>query len=166
MLVKELKELSNLSEDLGKNLNLIQGAGGNTSVKIDEVLWVKASGYWLSDALALDKETIKAISYRSLYPDHVVFLGPGPMTVVNMEKANKLVSNDIGKHNAVVIENIGVIVHQASSENIDGMLHCLANTLLRVQPNEKLSYLSEQDELELLDWNAEEYRQSIQKKRV
>ena len=42
----------------------------------------------------------------------------------------------------------------------------LANTLLRVQPNEKLSYLSEQDELELLDWNAEEYRQSIQKKRV
>jgi len=30
----------------------------------------------------------------------------------------------------------------------------------------KLSYLSEQDELELLDWNAEEYRQSIQKKRV
>ena len=342
MLVKELKELSNLSEDLGKNLNLIQGAGGNTSVKIDEVLWVKASGYWLSDAnkknifvpvnykgiienlensnndpviaevinkneigelrpsiettlhavmpqkyvvhnhsvnsivntiaqsymselkekldgldwgvvkyakpglplteevrkvantgadvivlanhgiviasndidklkkkinevekrlhrplrdikqkiqyekihalisdteyilpkyelvhsLALDKETIKAISYRSLYPDHVVFLGPGPMTVVNMEKANKLVSNDIGKHNTVVIENIGVIVHQASSENIDGMLHCLANTLLRVQPNEKLSYLSEQDELELLDWNAEEYRQSIQKKRV
>ena len=82
MLAEELKKLSNLSEDLGKNLNLIQGAGGNTSVKID------------------------------------------------------------------------------------GMLHCLANTLLRVQPNEKLSYLSEQDELELLDWNAEEYRQSIQKKRV
>ena len=272
MLTEELKKLSHLSEYLGKNLNLIQGAGGNTSVKIDGVLWVKASGYWLSDAnqknifvpvnhkgiierlenrdndpvtaeviktdgmeglrpsiettlhavmpqkyvahthsvntivntiaqsyiseleeklggldwgivqyakpglplaeevrkvantgadvivlanhgiviasndvdklkkkinevekrlhrplreiekriqyekihslisdteyilpkyelvhsLALDKETIKAISYRSLYPDHVVFFGPGPRTVVNMEKANKLVSSDIG----------------------------------------------------------------------
>ena len=50
MLAEELKKLSNLSEDLGKNLNLIQGAGGNTSVKVDGVLWVKASGYWLSDA--------------------------------------------------------------------------------------------------------------------
>ena len=50
MLAEELKKLSNLSEDIGKNLNLIQGAGGNSSVKIDEVLWVKASGYWLSDA--------------------------------------------------------------------------------------------------------------------
>jgi len=88
------------------------------------------------------------------------------MTVVNMEKVKKFISSDVNNHNTIVIENIGVIVHQASSENIDGMLHCLANTLLRVQPNEKLSYLSEQDELELLDWNAEEYRQSIQKKRV
>ena len=122
--------------------------------------------YELVHSLALDKELIKSISYRSLYPDHVVFLGPGPMTVVNMEKAKKLVSTDISKYNTIVIENIGVIVRQASSENIDGMLHCLTNTLLRVQPNEKLSYLSEQDELELLDWNAEEYRQSIQKKRV
>ena len=50
MLDEELKKLSNLSEDIGKNLNLIQGAGGNSSVKIDKVLWVKASGYWLSDA--------------------------------------------------------------------------------------------------------------------
>ena len=50
MLTEELKKLSNVSEYLGKNLDLIQGAGGNTSVKINDVLWVKASGYWLSDA--------------------------------------------------------------------------------------------------------------------
>ena len=50
MLVEELKKLSNLSENLGKNLDFIQGAGGNTSVKINETLWIKASGCWLSDA--------------------------------------------------------------------------------------------------------------------
>ena len=43
MLAEELKKLSNVSEYLGKNLDLIQGAGGNTSVKINDVLWVKAS---------------------------------------------------------------------------------------------------------------------------
>ena len=342
MLPEELKKLSHLSEYLGKNLNLIQGAGGNTSVKINGVLWVKASGYWLSaankknifvpvnhkgiierlenrendpvtaeiintdkteglrpsiettlhavmpqkyvvhthsvnsivntiaqsylseleekldgldwgivkyakpglplteevrkvantgadvivlanhgivgasndvdklfkkinevekrlhrpsrtiekrieyekihslicdteyilpkyelaHALALDEEIIKLISYRSFYPDHVIFLGPGPMTLVNMEKAQKFVYFDNDKYKTIVIENVGVIVHRTSSENIDGMLHCLANTLLRIHKNEKLNYLSEQDELDLLGWDAEKYRQSIQKNRI
>jgi len=38
------------SEEIGNNLDLIQGAGGNTSLKNDEILWVKASGCWLRDA--------------------------------------------------------------------------------------------------------------------
>ena len=35
---------------MGNNIDWIQGAGGNTSVKENSILWVKASGYWLSDA--------------------------------------------------------------------------------------------------------------------
>lgn len=342
VLAEELKRLSDLSEDLGKNLDLIQGAGGNTSVKVNEVLWVKASGYWLSDAnkenifipvnyqgiidrlghgsndpitseviymaemkglrpsiettlhavmpkkyvvhthsvnciantiaqsykseleakldglnwglveyakpglaltegvrkiantgadvivlanhgiviasndidklykkiseieqrlhrplrtikkrieydnihslitdteyilpkyelahtLALDVEIIKFISYRSLYPDHVVFLGPGPMTLMSIEKAKKFISSNNDRYKTIVIENVGVIIHKTASENIDEMLHCLANTLLRVPKNEKLYYLSEQDELDLLNWDAEKYRQLIQKNRA
>ena len=88
------------------------------------------------------------------------------MKVVNIEKMNQFISSYDDKYKTIVIKNIGVVVHKESSKNIDGMLHCLANTLLRIRQNEKLNYLSEQDELELLDWNAEEYRQSIQKKRV
>ena len=48
---EDLRKLSNLSQDIGNDLNLIQGAGGNTSVKINDALWVKASGCWLRDAL-------------------------------------------------------------------------------------------------------------------
>ena len=33
-----------------RNILLVQGAGGNSSVKQDDVLWVKASGAWLSEA--------------------------------------------------------------------------------------------------------------------
>lgn len=39
-----------LSAKIGENLDLVQGAGGNTSFKDGEILWVKASGCWLSDA--------------------------------------------------------------------------------------------------------------------
>lgn len=35
---------------LGENRFLIQGPGGNTSVKDDGVLWVKASGVWMAQA--------------------------------------------------------------------------------------------------------------------
>ena len=46
----DLDELRALSQRIGSNLTLVQGSGGNTSVKDDDVLWVKASGTWLSDA--------------------------------------------------------------------------------------------------------------------
>lgn len=46
----DLNELRALSQRIGSNLTLVQGSGGNTSVKDDDVLWVKASGTWLTDA--------------------------------------------------------------------------------------------------------------------
>ena len=38
------------SARIGADPALVQGAGGNTSLKRDGVLWVKASGTWLRDA--------------------------------------------------------------------------------------------------------------------
>ena len=48
------QEFINLSEKYGRDSALIQGAGGNTSLKENGVLWVKASGCWLSDAIKND----------------------------------------------------------------------------------------------------------------
>ena len=42
--------LKKISLRIGKQLDLVQGAGGNISLKDDNTLWVKASGYWLADA--------------------------------------------------------------------------------------------------------------------
>ena len=49
--MNDLMALARVSAELGRNRLLIQAAGGNTSVKIDDVLWVKASGRWLAKAL-------------------------------------------------------------------------------------------------------------------
>lgn len=46
----ELRALVRVSQDIGRDIELVQGAGGNTSAKLDGVLWVKASGTWLADA--------------------------------------------------------------------------------------------------------------------
>jgi rhamnose utilization protein RhaD (predicted bifunctional aldolase and dehydrogenase) len=45
-----LQELRALSARLGRDPLLVQAAGGNTSLKRDGVMWIKASGTWLCDA--------------------------------------------------------------------------------------------------------------------
>lgn len=47
-------ELRSISASLGADPLLVQGAGGNTSIKIDGTMWIKASGTWLSDAARKD----------------------------------------------------------------------------------------------------------------
>jgi rhamnose utilization protein RhaD (predicted bifunctional aldolase and dehydrogenase) len=55
-----LNDLRRMSARVGKNILLVQGAGGNSSVKLGDVLWVKASGTWLADAE--DKDIFVPIS--------------------------------------------------------------------------------------------------------
>ncbi|MAZ16764.1 MAG: aldolase [Ahrensia sp.] len=46
----ELDALRAMSARVGGDPLLIQGAGGNTSIKIGDTLWIKASGRWLAEA--------------------------------------------------------------------------------------------------------------------
>lgn len=45
-----LQELRQITAEIGRDSLLTQGAGGNTSIKCGDVLWVKASGAWMRDA--------------------------------------------------------------------------------------------------------------------
>jgi rhamnose utilization protein RhaD (predicted bifunctional aldolase and dehydrogenase) len=51
---RELNALRELSARLGGNPLLVQASTGNTSVKIGNTLWIKASGKWFTDAGADD----------------------------------------------------------------------------------------------------------------
>lgn len=50
----ELESLRRLSARIGADPLLVQAAGGNTSIKQDGVMWIKASGTWLRDAVIKD----------------------------------------------------------------------------------------------------------------
>jgi ribulose-5-phosphate 4-epimerase/fuculose-1-phosphate aldolase len=46
----ELAKLRELSARIGEDPLLTQASTGNTSIKLDDVLWIKASGRWLANA--------------------------------------------------------------------------------------------------------------------
>jgi rhamnose utilization protein RhaD (predicted bifunctional aldolase and dehydrogenase) len=50
----EFAALKKLSAGVGADPLLVQAAGGNTSLKHEGVMWIKASGTWLKDAVARD----------------------------------------------------------------------------------------------------------------
>ena len=47
----ELSSLRELSARIGSNPLLTQASTGNSSIKLDGVLWIKASGKWMADAM-------------------------------------------------------------------------------------------------------------------
>ena len=120
--------------------------------------------YDLVHSIAFDPIAISIAGHRSLYPDHVVFLGEGPMPIMSeeilccffKEKKPRI------EHKAIVIEGVGVIKHRTLSESAEEMLHCLANVLMRIQPGDKVRYLTEREESEISEWDAEKFRKKTQ----
>jgi rhamnose utilization protein RhaD (predicted bifunctional aldolase and dehydrogenase) len=47
----EVASLRDLSARVGSNPLLVQASNGNTSIKLDGILWIKASGKWLAHAM-------------------------------------------------------------------------------------------------------------------
>jgi rhamnose utilization protein RhaD (predicted bifunctional aldolase and dehydrogenase) len=60
----EIAELLSLSARVGRDPLLVQASSGNTSIKLDETLWIKASGKWL--AHALDEEMLLPVPLAAL----------------------------------------------------------------------------------------------------
>ena len=52
--IRELDALRDLTESAGKNPLLAQASTGNSSLKVGDILWIKASGKWMADALRDD----------------------------------------------------------------------------------------------------------------
>jgi rhamnose utilization protein RhaD (predicted bifunctional aldolase and dehydrogenase) len=131
--------------------------------KLLENIEYKIPKHDLCQFLATDKLSLEIVSNPPLYPDHVIFLGPGAIPILSLEKfKNKTLEKSLHSK-VVIIKDFGVVVRHDFSENAEEMLHCLANVLLRIQPNDKLEHLKQSEESELLGWDAEKYRKSIQR---
>ena len=103
---------------------------------------------------ALADPALRPIATRSLYPDHVIFLGRGVPLVQpgeTLPEARAL----------VLVKGVGAMLARNISPSARAMALCLADVLSLLPDGVQVTTLSEADEDALLDWDAERYRQEI-----
>ena len=47
---EEYDQFLKYSKEIGSDATMVHAAGGNTSIKLDDTMWVKASGKWLMNS--------------------------------------------------------------------------------------------------------------------
>jgi len=107
----------------------------------------------LVHTLALDPLRIARACGGSLYPDHVIFLGPAATA-----------SPAHGPTKLHLDPGVGARLAEGTGPSADELALCLALVLERVPAEAKLHYLTAAEEAELLNWDAEQYRQAIARK--
>jgi rhamnose utilization protein RhaD (predicted bifunctional aldolase and dehydrogenase) len=111
--------------------------------------------------LAVDPILYKRVKMDwALYPDHVVFLGHksycyDTLKLLNQEK--KLLPE------LIFVKNVGVFSKATLSIAKLAQLKCYLDVIMRQSKQASLKILSKQEITQLLDWDAEQYRQRFVK---
>ena len=84
------------------------------------------------------------------YPDHVVFLGVAVPTDMTTNAP------------AIAVPGKGVLVRKDAKPAIEPMLRCLGEVFKRVPVGASLKALTTAEIDQLLNWDAEKYRQTLQ----
>ena len=113
-------------------------------------------------AIATDPVSLAAARRGSLYPDHVVFLGPGIIETETRETAADA-ARRAGHPDVpmVIVPGAGVLLHRAATPSALALARCLADVTCRLASEDPIDPLSPAEETQLLNWDAEKYRQSL-----
>lgn len=106
---------------------------------------------WAGESwLACDRTSCARAVAGSYYPDHVVFLGP----------ALPRKDHD-GTPPAIVQNGAGILLRDGATTSQKAMLRCLSDLLSRVPSDWTMEAIGAEAEAELLNWDAEKYRQAL-----
>lgn len=119
--------------------------------------WVEISP---AEFLAHDEARLGVAAKGSLYPDHVVFLGPA--LIVARDAA--CLATMIPPPKVAVVKGVGVLARADLTRGALAMLDCLGLVLARLDPSAPVNYLGTDDEAALLGWDAETYRQALDRR--
>jgi rhamnose utilization protein RhaD (predicted bifunctional aldolase and dehydrogenase) len=116
-------------------------------------------------ALARDPEMLAIAAKGSLYPDHVVFLGPVMAVASAPDQAGRLAQDYRAGMDetppCILVSGHGVLLDRAPRFGVEAMLRCLADVLMRIPSGVRLRYLTVDEVAELVDWDAEKYRKAL-----
>lgn len=116
-------------------------------------------------ALAFDSVGLAQAIKGTLYPDHVVFLGAG-IAVVEAGEAPGAAAQRIGRAGRpepklVILPGKGALLPGDATPAMHAMARCLADVAARLSRDDPVRPLTREDELALVNWDAEKYRQSL-----
>jgi len=103
--------------------------------------------------LALDAERLAMATGGSLYPDHVIFCGVGALAAQVPPQGDS--------PPFVLIPGKGGLIRADATEGARALALCLGDVLTRVPSGAALHYLTLEQNGELLNWDAEKYRQAL-----
>ena len=109
--------------------------------------------------LALDETARRRVVSGTYYPDHVVFLGPG----LPVQSLDQFAGRGVDEFPfpATVVEDVGVFIKSDATTSQRAMLNCVADVLSRLPDDWALCPIGQAAEEELLNWDAEKYRQML-----
>jgi len=118
-----------------------------------------------SHAVACDSTSCSIAGGGSLYPDHVIFLGPGSVVAKLDETVDQICRREfdagLPQPMSLLFPGKGVLMHKSADAGAQAMAQCLSDVTARVPLNASVDYLSMASAAELMNWDAEKYRQSL-----
>ncbi|MCY4334157.1 MAG: class II aldolase/adducin family protein [Litoreibacter sp.] len=115
--------------------------------------------------LALDSGRVAQVTKGSLYPDHVIFCGIAVPAVQDRETVaetlTRIAATGAPPPGWLLVPGSGMLLRQDVQRPALVMMRCLADVTTRVPSNATLNYLSFDQNSELLNWDAEKYRQAL-----
>ncbi|MDO9414623.1 class II aldolase/adducin family protein [Pararhizobium sp.] len=128
------------------------------------------SAYRLPDDMAVHGAATDLASCRiaaggSLYPDHVIFLGKGSVIAAPADTALSIAAqfeaDGLSLPPSILFPGKGVLVLKEAASGALAMARCLSDVASRIPEGARLRYLTDAENAELLGWDAEKYRQQL-----
>lgn len=118
-----------------------------------------------TQAIAHDPARLRLAAMGTLYPDHLIFLGPGVVVAEPGESIAGTLArarNMAPQRRLVIVPGRGVALTEDASPAMQAMANALGDVLARVPPDTEIVAIPRAEEAALLNWDAEKYRQALE----
>lgn len=114
---------------------------------------------------ATDAAVLATATEGTLYPDHVIFLGPGLEVVGKRDTVGAALSRLTEKGRAapvaLAVAGAGVLLRRDAPPAAHALARCLADVATRIPEGADLRVFDATEIDELVNWDAEAYRQTL-----
>ena len=141
-----VEEVAAIMDDVETRLAMPEQSAKSAPNGPDKLGFERLPESWI----AYDTRACELAGAGSYYPDHVVFLGPALPA-----------SNHDGSPPAILMTHEGLYLRNGATSSQRAMVRCLSDCLARLPADWSVAVIGNDAEAELLNWDAEKYRQAL-----